>query len=57
MANKIFQDPTSQLPRNDPQFVRVAFDGMDIGGRKDHIPNTTKGTDMNVQHVATKGSK
>lgn len=55
--NKIFQDPTSQIPRNDPQFVRVAFDGMDIGGRQDHIPKSAKGTDMNVQHVATKGSK
>lgn len=57
MANKIFQDPTSQIPRNDPQFVRVPFEGSDIAGRQDHIPKTPKADQMNVQHVATKGTK
>lgn len=55
MANKIFQDPTSQVPRNDPQFVRVSFDGSDIAGRQDHIPKGPNGQNMSVQHVSTKG--
>lgn len=50
--NKIFQDPTTTVPRNDPQFVRVPFDQMDIGGRKDHIP-TGRETQASVSHVAT----
>lgn len=57
MTNKIFQDPTSQVPRNDPQFVRVSFEGSDIAGRQDHIPKTPKADQMSVQHVATKGGK
>lgn len=57
MPNKIFQDPTTTVPRNDPQFVRVPFEGSDIAGRADFIPKTGKGADMNVQHVSTKGSK
>ncbi len=56
-GNKIFQDPTSQVPRSDPQFIRVPFDGSKIGGRADHIPKTPDATDMNVKHVATSGSK
>lgn len=57
MANKIFEDPTSQVPRNDPQFVRVNFQGSDVAGRADFIPKTVKGDDMSVQHVATGGKK
>lgn len=52
--NKIFQDPTSTIPKNDPQFVRVSFEGSDIAGRQDHIPKTPKADQMNVQHVSTK---
>lgn len=56
--NKIFQDPTSTVPRNDPQFIRVPFDGSDVGGRQDHIPKQpAAAAQMNVQHVATKGGK
>lgn len=57
MTNKIFQDPTSTVPRNDPQFVRVGFEGSDIAGRQDHIPKTGKSDQMSVQHVSGKGSK
>ncbi len=55
--NKIFEDPTSTIPRNDPQFVRVGFEGSDVAGRQDHIPKTPKADQMNIQHVASKGSK
>lgn len=55
MANKVFQDPTSTVPRNDPQFVRVPFEGSDIAGRQDHIPKTPKADQMNIQHVGGKG--
>ncbi len=57
MTNKIFQDPTSVVPRNDPQFVRVGFEGSDVAGRQDHIPKTPKADQMNVQHVSTGGRK
>ncbi len=50
--NKIFQDPTTTVPRDDPQFVRVPYSGSDIGGRKDHIP-VGKSTEAQVSHVAT----
>lgn len=54
MANKIFQDPTTVIPKDDPQFVRVSFLGSDIAGRQDHIPKTPKADQMNVKHVSTK---
>jgi hypothetical protein len=53
VTNKIFQDPTSQVPRSDPQFVRVGFDGSAIGGRADFIPKGKVG-EANIAHVATK---
>ena len=55
MANKIFQDPTSQVPRNDPQFVRVGFEGSDIAGQQDFIPKNPPSGALNVQHVSSKG--
>ena len=51
----IFQNPTSKVPTNDPQIVRVDMEQMDIGGRKTHLPNANKATDMNVTHVAGNG--
>ena len=56
MANKIFQDPTSQVPRSDPQFIRVPFDGTAIAGRADFIPKTQM-TEGNVSHVSQGGGK
>ncbi len=57
--NKIFQDPTTTVPsNNDPQFVRVPFEGSDVGGRQDHIPKQpAAAAQMNVVHVAGKGGK
>lgn len=54
MANKIFQDPTSTVPRDDPQFVRVGFNGYAIGGRQDMIPKGQP-TQANVAHVTQTG--
>lgn len=54
MANKIFQDPTSTVPRDDPQFVRVPFTGGPIANRPDHIPKG-QANQMGIQHVSTKG--
>lgn len=53
MTNKIFQDPTTQVPRNDPQFVRVPFLGGPIANRPENIKGQP--TDANIAHVATKG--
>lgn len=53
--NKIFEDPTATVPRNDPQFVRVPFEGMAIAGRADHIPKTGVQPQLGIQHVETKG--
>lgn len=50
--NKIFQDPTTTVPRNDPQFVRVNFQGSEVGGRADHIPKG-QSTEASISHVAT----
>lgn len=51
-TNKIFQDPTTTVPRNDPMFEKISFSGSDIGGRSDFIPKG-RPTDASVQHVAT----
>lgn len=53
--NKIFQDPTSTVPRSDPQFVRVPFEGSEIGGRQDHIPKKPPAAQLAVGHVASSG--
>ena len=55
MANKIFQDPTSQIPRSDPQFVRVPFEGGPIANRPDHMPKTGQATARSVKHVSGGG--
>lgn len=53
MTNRIFQDPTSTVPRTDPQFVRVPFEGSEIGGRQDHIPKKPPAPQLAVRHVST----
>ena len=55
MAQNIFQNPTSSVPKNDPQVVRVDMEQLDIGGRKSHLPGAGKATEMNVTHVAGNG--
>jgi hypothetical protein len=55
ISGTIFQNPASKIPTNDPQFVRVDMEQMDIGGRKSHLPNAQKATDMNVTHVSGNG--
>lgn len=55
MTNKIFTDPTTTVPRNDPQFVRVPFEGSEIGGRQDHIPKKAPNPQLGVRHVSSKG--
>lgn len=54
--NKIFQDPTTSVPRNDPQFIRVPFDGTPIAGRADFIPKG-QDTQASIQHVSTGAGK
>ena len=55
IAGSIFNDPTSRVPKNDPQIVRVDMEQQDIGGRKSHLPNANKATEMNVTHVSGNG--
>lgn len=54
--NKIFQDPQTTIPRSDPQFEKIDFNGADLGGRKDHIPKG-RATDASISHVSTAKSK
>ena len=52
----IFQDPTKSIPRGtDSQIVRTPMDQIDIGGRKNQLPNAVKNGDMSVSHVPNKG--
>lgn len=53
MTNKIFVDPTTTIPREDPNFVRVSFRGSEIGGRQDHITPRNSPDKMGVKHVST----
>lgn len=55
ISGDFFQNPTSKVPTNDPQIVRVDMEQMDIGGRKSHLPAPNKATDMNVTHVSGNG--
>lgn len=55
MAVNIFTNSTKSVPKSDNQIVRVDMEQSDIGGRKDHLPNQTKSSDMTVEHVASKG--
>lgn len=51
----VWQDPTKTVPRNDPMIVRVPMDQLDISGRKDHLPNQEKSSNMTISHVPNKG--
>lgn len=51
----IFQDPSKRIPRQDGQIVRVPFDTQEIGGRKEHLPASSKAGDMAISHVPNKG--
>lgn len=51
----IFQDPTKSIPKgNDAQIVRTPMDQLDIGGRKSHLPNQQKSTDMSISHITNR---
>ena len=55
MAN-IFQNTTKSIPKTpDSQTVRVPMDQIDIGGRKDHIPNGAKGGELTISHIPNRG--
>jgi hypothetical protein len=53
----LFQDPTKSVPKSDAQIVRVDMEQMDIGGRKSHLPDGQKSTDMSITHVPNAGTK
>lgn len=50
MAN-IFQDPTTTIPKSDPNIVRVDMEEQEIGGRKSQLPRDPTGPGMTIQHV------
>lgn len=54
---EIFQDPTKALPKRDEQIVRVGMDELEIGGRKSHLPKSSKSGAMAISHVPNAGSK
>ena len=52
----IFQDNTKSIPKNrDTQIVRTPMDQLDVGGRKDHLPNQQKSSEMSISHVPNRG--
>lgn len=57
MAVNIFNNSTKSVPKSDSQIVRVDMEQLDIGGRKDHLPNQMKSSDMTVKHVANEGKQ
>lgn len=57
VQGSIFQDPTSSIPKSDPQIVRVDMEQLDVAGRKSHLPNANKATNMSVTHVAGNGMR
>ena len=57
MPSKVFQDPTTTLPKEDSQIVRVGMKENEIGGRQGHIPSGGKSSDLAISHVPNAGSK
>jgi len=52
----IWQDSTKTVPKgNDSQIVRVPMDQIDIGGRKAHLPNQQKSSELSISHVPNRG--
>jgi hypothetical protein len=48
----IFRDGTKSMPKKpSAMIVRVPMDQLDVGGRKDHLPNQTKSDIMSISHV------
>ena len=46
----IFKNPTSSVPKQDNQIVRVNMQEQEIGGRKSHLPAEHK-NDLSIMHV------
>ena len=48
----LWQDNTKAIPKNtDSMIVRTPMDQNEIAGRKDHLPNQMKSTEMSISHV------
>lgn len=57
MSNvNIFQNNAKSIPTSDEQIVRVGMEQIDIGGRKSHLPDQKKATEMGLSHVPNAGS-
>ncbi len=52
----IFQNNTKNLPKSDPQIVRVDMEQSDIGGRKSHLPGQEKSDKLSISHVPNAGA-
>jgi hypothetical protein len=50
----LFQDPTTKIPKSDPNIVRVDMEEQEIGGRKSHLPREKTGPTMTIEHVPNK---
>ena len=52
----IFKNPTSRVPTNDPQIVRVMMDQNEIAGRKDNLPTQSpKSDELSIKHIPNQG--
>lgn len=50
MASNIFQNSSKEMPKSDPQIVRVGMKQLDVGGRESHLPKDGK-NEMTLKHV------
>lgn len=58
MATDLFREPTTSIPKSDPQIVRVDMEQQDIGGRKSHLPKGEKSdSGMGIDHVPNAGTR
>jgi hypothetical protein len=57
MSNlNIFQNNAKTIPTSDEQIVRVSQEEIEIGGRKDHLPASSKSSVMGISHIPNEGS-
>jgi hypothetical protein len=57
MANfDIFRNNAKSIPTSDGQIVRVDMEELEIGGRKSHLPSSSKSESMALSHVPNAGT-
>lgn len=53
MSVNVFKEPRSNLPKDDPKVVRVAFDQVEMGAQKGFISKIPVKNDNTIRHVGS----